>query len=50
LGDRGNAVKELKNAIELNPSLAAEAVKDDDFKSLHSDPGFLEITRKRPAG
>ena len=47
LRDKGNVIKWLNKAILLDPALASEAQRDDDFKSLHSDPDFLAITQHR---
>jgi len=47
LGEKWKALQELKSAVELNPTLAAEAPKDEDFKVLRLDPEFLKIVEQR---
>jgi len=43
-GDRGNALKHLSKAIELNPEYKELAKKDEDFKILWDDEEFKNIT------
>jgi hypothetical protein len=43
-GGKTNALADLKQAIELQPSLKAEAVKEAGFKSPSSDPDFKKLT------
>ena len=43
-GDKANVFADLKQAIELQPSLKADAVKEAGFKSLSSDPDFKKLT------
>jgi len=45
LGEKENAIEWLKKAIQLDPPLASEARKDDDFRSLRSDPDFLALVQ-----
>jgi tetratricopeptide (TPR) repeat protein len=44
LGEREHALQSLQQAIQLNRSLASEAQRDEDFRSLRSDPDFTAIT------
>jgi tetratricopeptide (TPR) repeat protein len=44
LGERENALQSLQQAIQLNRSLAFEAQRDEDFRSLRSDADFAAIT------
>jgi len=32
-------------AIEVNPGLASEARRDDDFQGLSADPEFIAMTQ-----
>jgi tetratricopeptide (TPR) repeat protein len=50
LGEKLRALDSLKEAIELQPDLAAEAEKDPDFQRLKIDPDFRAITRQRSSG
>jgi hypothetical protein len=45
LGEKENALQHLQRAVQLQPNLAAEAWKDDDFESLHADQDFLAVTQ-----
>jgi len=42
-GDKANALADLKQAIELQPSLKARGIKEAGFKNLHDDPEFQKI-------
>jgi tetratricopeptide (TPR) repeat protein len=43
-GDKKNALDDLKTSFSMNPSLKAQAVKDEDLKSLYDDEEFKKIT------
>jgi hypothetical protein len=44
LGERDDALRRLRDAIALKPSLAGHARGDDDWSSLRDDPDFRELT------
>ena len=44
LGERDHALQWLQQAIQLNRSLASEAQRDEDVRSLRSDPDFAAMT------
>jgi tetratricopeptide (TPR) repeat protein len=39
-GDKANAIKDLKQAITMNPDFKKSAVTDEDFKSLWENDEF----------
>ena len=43
-GEQEYALQSLQQAIQLNRHLASEAQRDEDFRSLRSDPDFAAIT------
>ena len=43
-GDKTSALADLKRAIELKPSLKKQAKKDENYKTLQSDPDFKKLT------
>jgi tetratricopeptide (TPR) repeat protein len=43
-GDKTNALADLKKAIAVRPDFKTRAPKDEDFKSLYSDPDFKKLT------
>jgi tetratricopeptide (TPR) repeat protein len=45
LGERDHALQWLQQAIQRNRSLASEAQRDEDFRSLCSDPDFAAMTQ-----
>jgi hypothetical protein len=45
-GQGGEAARLPKQAIEVNPALASEAQRDDDFKNLHANSDFLAATQE----
>ncbi|MCY1721580.1 tetratricopeptide repeat protein [Prolixibacteraceae bacterium Z1-6] len=44
MGDKTNALTDLKTAVEKMPRLKQHARKDEDFKGLWTDEEFLNIT------
>jgi tetratricopeptide (TPR) repeat protein len=44
-GERDHALQWLQQVIQLNRSLASEAQRDEDFRSLRSDPDFVAMTQ-----
>jgi tetratricopeptide (TPR) repeat protein len=44
-GDKANALADLKQAIGMRSSFKANALKDEDFKSLWEDEEFKTITK-----
>lgn len=46
---RDEVLKNLKQAIQLNPKLREDARGDDDFVSLKEDPEFKELTKEPPS-
>jgi tetratricopeptide (TPR) repeat protein len=44
LGQRSDAISDLKRAAQISPDYCEYAKKDQDFASLWSDPEFLRIT------
>lgn len=44
MGDKTNAITDLKTAVEKMPRLKQHAREDEDFKSLWEDEEFLKIT------
>jgi hypothetical protein len=50
LGRRDDALASLRRAVDLQPRIAEEAVKDEDFASIAADPEFLAITGQADAG
>ena len=43
-GDKTNALADLSKAIEKNPRIKQNAVKDEDFKNLWEDEDFKKLT------
>jgi tetratricopeptide (TPR) repeat protein len=44
-GDNAQALADLKTAIKMNEEFKSAAPKDDDLKSLWSDPEFKKLTQ-----
>src|SRR4030042_2707442 len=44
IGDKVNALSDLKKAISMDPSFKEYARKDEDFKSLYDDEDFNKLT------
>lgn len=42
-GNKKGALDALEKALSLNPKLKSQAVRDNDMKTLHSDPRFKKI-------
>jgi len=42
-GDKPNALKHIKESLNLNPSLTTKMLKDEDFKILYGDKGFEDL-------
>jgi len=45
-GERDDALRRLADALELKPSLAEHARKDQDFAALHNDPDFVALVTR----
>ncbi len=46
LNDKQGSLHSLKEALYFDESLKAKALHDPDFKFLHANPQFIEITRR----
>ena len=40
---RDDALMAIGRAVEINPRNRGQLPEDEDFASLHADPGFLRI-------
>ncbi len=47
LNEKENALKAIRQAVELNPANARQLLHNDEFESVHSDPVFLQIVADR---
>ncbi len=47
LNEKENALKTIRQAVELNPANARQLLHNDEFESVHSDPVFLQIVADR---
>ncbi len=47
LNEKENALKAIRQAVELNPANARQLLHNDEFESVHSDPVFLQIGADR---
>jgi uncharacterized Ntn-hydrolase superfamily protein len=45
MGKTGDALDSLKKAVEMNPRLKAQLVKNESFASLRTDPTFTALTK-----
>lgn len=48
-GRRDDALEHLRRSVELDPSFAELAPKDDDFEAIRGDPEFSAIARQANA-
>ena len=47
LNQKEQALKAIRQAVELNPANARQLLLNDEFESVHSDPVFLQIVADR---
>ncbi len=49
-GAADKAVRDLRQAISLEPKIRFQAVNDPDFEKIREEPAFIDIIEPTPAG
>ena len=49
-GAADKAVRDLRQAISLDPKVRFQAVNDPDFEKIREEPAFIDIIEPTPAG
>jgi len=49
LKKQSDALASLEAALRVNPNLANEALRDNDFESLRSEPRFQALVTENPS-
>ena len=49
-GNAESAVRDLRQAIAIDPAVRFQAVNDPDFERIREEPGFIDIIEPTPTG
>ena len=49
-GNSESAVRDLQQAIAIDPTVRFQAVNDPDFEGIREEPGFIDIIEPTPTG